>query len=190
MKRIRAIIMAALTLAFLPASAQARDWPDAGGWSIVEGDDNCLMYLEYEGPGESTLIVSRYENGRNFVADVNADWSAEKGKAYEDVAFALNGEVYSGGKAMGIELLGKKGFIVSSGDDLVRDFAAAKSLHIFKGDTRIDRLNLSGSTAALAMLDRCLVSVRSQVAARKATEAAEARKEARYRDLPTDPFKN
>lgn len=190
MKRIKTVIMAALTLAFLPTAAQARDWADVGGWSILEGDDFCMMHMEFEGPGDSTFVLARYGTGRNFIADVNSEWTAEKDKAYDDVAFSLNGETYSGGKAMGIDLLGKKGFAVKVGDDFLPDFAAAASIHIYKGETRIDRLNLTGSAAALTTVKQCVASIERRVAAEKAVEAAEARKQARFSDLPKDPFKD
>jgi hypothetical protein len=39
-------------------AAQAIDWPDTAAWTIGQGDDFCFMAMEYEGSGESELLLS------------------------------------------------------------------------------------------------------------------------------------
>lgn len=164
----------------IAAPALARDWPKTAGWDIVEGDDFCLMHMEYEGPGDSALAIALYNDGRIVISDVNYGWSAEKGQIYPEISFALNGESYTG-TAVGIEILGKKGFAMKFGGEILADIAAAPAVRVYKGDTLIDRLSLDGSAAALAMTKRCLAAVRTSVAAAE-------RERKRWSDLPSDPF--
>lgn len=164
----------------LPLPATARDWPETAGWEISESDDFCLMSMEYEGPGDSTLAIGLYSDGRIIVANVNYSWSAEKGRPYPDVSFLLNGKSYSG-TAVGVDILGKKGFAMKFGSEILADIAAAPAVHVYKGDALVDRLKLTGSAAALVVTRRCLASVRAKLA------AAEREKQ-RWSDLPRDPF--
>lgn len=184
----------ALAATALAAPASAKNWPDAGGWSIVQADDFCLMTMEFEGPGESKLVVLLHESGKLLVTDLNYDWSAKQDEKYPDVSFDIGGNVYSG-TATGMEFQGRKGFSVgflSDVDTVIDEFSRAGYLHIYKGEQRIDRLSLDGSGAGLAMTRRCLAEVRRLNAASRAREAreaaAEAREKARYADLPKDPF--
>ncbi|MCD2324994.1 energy transducer TonB [Sphingomonas sp. IC-56] len=164
----------------IDAPALARDWPETAGWDIVEGDDFCLMHMEYEGPGDSSLAIALYQDGRVLISDVNYGWSAEKEQIYPEVSFALNGESYTGA-AVGVEILGKKGFAMKFGGEILADIAAAQAVRVYKGDTLIDRLSLGGSSSALAMTKRCLAAVRT-------AHADAERERKRWADLPKDPF--
>lgn len=171
---------AALACAMLSLPATARDWPDTAGWTISESDDFCLMSMDYEGPGDSTLVIGLYGDGRIIIANVNYSWSAEKGRPYPEISFHLNGRSYSG-TALGVDILGKKGFAMNFGSEMLTDIAAASAVHVYKGDTLVDRLTLAGSAAALAVTKRCLASVRAKLAAAE-------REKRRWSDLPKDPF--
>ena len=161
-------------------AADARNWPETAGWEITEGTDFCLMHMEYEGPGDSSLAIGLYADGRIIIANVNYSWSAEKGRSYPDISFELNGNSYTG-TAKGVEIVGKKGFAMLFGQDILSDIAAARAVHVYKGDTLVDRLKLDGSAAGLAMTKRCLASVRRK-------QAAAERERQRWADIPKDPF--
>lgn len=187
MKALRNLTIGALLLC-TPLAAQARDWPSAGGWDVAEMDDFCFMTQEYEGPGDSRLTLAMYTDGRVFVSDTNAEWSAEEGRTYEDVAFALDDDTYGGGKVVGLKLLGQSGFIGKMGEGFLTDFAKAGALHIYKGDTKIDRLSLTGTTLGLATLRRCVSSLQAAKTVSDRAEAAAERERRRFADLPKDPF--
>jgi hypothetical protein len=54
----------------------------------------------------------------------------------------------------------------------VAEFAAGKSLRIYRDDTLVDQLSLSGTGAAVMVLRRCIAAVKAQL-------AVEAREKAR-----------
>lgn len=161
-------------------TCEARDWPETAGWEISEGDDFCLMHMEYEGPGDSSLAIGLYADGRIIIANVNYSWSAENGRRYPEVSFELNGQRYTG-TATGVDIVGKKGFAMKFGEEILADVAAARAVHVYKDDTLVDRLRLDGSAAALGVTKRCLASVRAK-------QAAAERERRRWSDLPKDPF--
>jgi protein TonB len=136
--------------------------------------------MEYEGPGDSSLAIGLYADGRIIVANVNYGWSAEKGRTYPEVSFELNGQSYTG-TATGVEIVGKKGFAMKFGQEILADIAAARAVHVYKGDTLVDRLKLDGSAAALGVTKRCLASVRGKIAAAE-------RERQRWAGIPKDPF--
>ena len=62
------------------------------------------------------------------------------------------------------------------------DFAKAGTLYVLLDGKKIDQLSLAGTTVALSSLNTCLARLRTALAAKQ-------REEARWADLPTDPFK-
>jgi protein TonB len=97
------------------------------------------------------------------------------------VSLALDGTRYSGASAIGYENEGRKGFMVSTESDFVSHFASSTYLHVYKDENVIDRLDLGGSAAGVAAVQRCLVYV-------DGLRSAEERERKRYEDLPKDPF--
>jgi protein TonB len=161
--------------------ATARYWPATAGWDVVEGEDFCAIHLEYEGKGETELSLGLEADGQVFLMLSNAAWSIKKGDK-SDMDFYLNGKAYGGGTAYGIGEIGDKpGFGTNFGQEFLRDFAAAPSIAIYKGETLVDRLKLTGSGAALAVAKRCLAAVMRD----KAAAEAEKRK---FEDIADDPF--
>lgn len=174
-----------LAIAALASSPlQAREWADAGGWTIVESDDkkSCFMMMDYEGPGETYLLLSREIDGKNILGVSNQGWSIKAGDKFTDVEYHLSNAVFSGGTAFGVEhSAGRRGFATTFGSDFLPKFAASAYVHIYRGETLVDRLSLAGSSAALAQLSRCLANI-------KAIAAADAREKARWNSIPKDPF--
>lgn len=162
-------------------SAAARDWPDAGGYEIIEGDQFCGLTSEYKGPGESRLTVGLQRDGRVIVMVDNYNWSAKKGEEYKDIRFQLNGNSYGGGTATGTQDGARNGFVIGVDGSFLQDFTASTYFHLYKGDQLIDRLDLAGSAVAVAAVKRCLNYV-------DALRKAEERERRKYEDLPKDPF--
>jgi TonB family protein len=172
-----------VALGAVSTPATAREWPDAGGWSIAETDENdgCLMASDFEGEGDTKLVVSLGIDGRVYVIANNYNWSATPGALYE-FQYVVNGSRYSGGKAVGFESGLRKGFGTKMSAEFLDDFARGSSLRIYKEDGGlVDDLNLDGSGAGVAQLRRCVAHV-------KAVAAAEAREKARIAHIPRDPF--
>lgn len=161
-------------------AGEARTWPSAGGWDIIEGDETCGMTSEYEGAGETELMLILDAEGDTLVAVTNYSWSAKEGEEY-DLRFVLNGVEYSGGKSIGTKFAAKAGFVTKMEDDFLADFARGNSFRIYRGEALVDQLSLDGTAAGLSVLRRC-------AAAMKARVAAEAREKARLAHIPVDPF--
>jgi TonB family protein len=168
------------TLALPGATAEARSWPRAGGWDIAETDGGCGMGSEFEGSGETHLMVLLDADGDTFVVLTNSGWSTKEGEDYE-LTYILNGSSYSGGITKGTKIEYRPGFLTKMGDGFLNDFAAGSSFRIYRGETLVDQLSLSGSAAGVAMLRRCTASVKARL-------AAEARERARLAHIPADPF--
>jgi periplasmic protein TonB len=174
--------LAAFAMASLASSsALARDWPDAGGYEIHEGDEFCFLTADYKGPGESTLSLAIRRDGTPVLMVLNYNWSAEKGEKYRDISFRLDGEEYGDGVATGAAISGKNGFMQPMNPDFLPHFVKSTYLHVYKADKLIDRLDLEGSAAAVAVVRRCVAYV-------DGLRRAEERERKRYEDLPTDPF--
>lgn len=174
-------LAAALTALALSSSAVAREWPDAGGFTILEGDEWCALTSEYKGPGESELTVVIRRTGKPWVSVTNYNWSATANEKYEDIGFRVNGSSYSGGTALGVKNEGRNGFMILADDEFLKDFAASSYFHVYKGEQVIDRLDLAGSAAAVTAARRCVAYV-------DGLRSAEEREKRKYEDLPKDPF--
>lgn len=187
--RLFALILPAIVAA---TPAMAREWPVSGGWTVAEGDDFCTMTNEFEGPGDSELFLSMYLNGITLLTDVNSEWSAKEDEVYDDITAYMGGTTYGGSRAVGVDFDGKKGFAIRVSPAMVDAIAAARSIHLYKGETRIDRLNLSGTGAAIATMRRCMTALKADHAAAERIAAAERaaaeREKRRYADMPKNPF--
>lgn len=160
--------------------ADARGWPEAGGWSIGEADDSCGMMQTYEGKGETQLSLLISLSGSVGLVIENSDWSIVDGQKY-DLDFVLNGSTYGGGAVVGTAKGYKKGFVAKFGDDFAKDFSAGSSLLIYRGDTLVDQLSLTGTASGVAMVRRCLAAKRAEI-------AAVERDRQRFAHIADDPF--
>ena len=178
------VICLALFLATLPSQALASEsYGRVAGWEIVQDDQSCGIFMEYEGPGQTRFLFLKTVEGRSAISVENSGWSAVEGIPY-DVGFVLNGSSYGGGKARGSDSSdGHRGFVSVVDNNFERDLAKGSTLHIILQDKEIDRLSLRGTSAAIDLLNRCLNGVKSRIA------AAEKEKR-RWSDLPKDPFAN
>lgn len=177
---MRKLVAICISGAMALSSAAARDWPDAGGWSIGEASDSCGMTQVYEGKGATDLTILVYLDGNVGLMVTNADWSPTDGQKYE-MDYLLNNTSYGGGAAVGVASGYKKGFVAKFGGDFARDFAAGSSLRIYRGDVLVDQLSLDGTAAGMAMVRRCLAHLQS-------VKDAEDREKRRYAHIADDPF--
>lgn len=167
----------------IPVASEARDWPDAGGWSISESEDFCMMYLEYEGKGDTGLAVAIKTNGDVIAHISNSGWSAKKYQEYEITWELLGAASYTGPAfGSGERDESRKGFSAVFNPDFVDNFARATSLRVMRGDIVVDQLSLTGSAAAVAMTRKCVAHV-------KALRAAEQREKDRLAHIADDPFR-
>lgn len=158
---------------------QAEFFGEAGDWEIYSSDGSCGAVTDFEGPGETLVVLLKRTDGSVVLEVTNLAWTAREGEKYE-VAYSLNGFRYSG-SAIGTKNGVRSGFASSFGPDFAEDFAKGSSLHVYLGDQRIDQLSLDGTAAAVAAIERCLTKVR-------ATVAAAEKERQRYAHLPKDPF--
>lgn len=177
---MRKIILASIPAALAISPACARDWPDAGGWSVVETDGACGMSQTYEGKGESELLIWLDEDGAVGLSISNDLWSPVDGQKYE-MDYFLNGTSYGGGSAVGSADGSKKGFLSRFDGNFLKDFAAGNTLVIYRGELLVDQLSLKGTAAGVAMVHRCM-------AAMKADKAAAERERQRLAHIVDDPF--
>lgn len=162
------------------AYARGQAWPTTGGWDIAELRDACGMVMEYEGAGDTRLVLLKYADGKTGLVVSNYGWSSVETQKY-DLTLYLDGESYRA-QGVGVEPRGgRRGLAIAFGADFIQDFAKASSLRIYLGDSLVDQLSLKGSSAALAVLERCVGKVSSRI-------AAEAREKARLAHIPRDPF--
>lgn len=173
--------IAALLFGIATTAAEAATfYGSAGGWDVIRGDNNCAIYLEYEGPGSTELMLAKFVDGTIGVFVTNSNWSSVEGKEYE-IHLSLNGDVYGGGSATGTKSGYKRGFLTFVDADFATDFSQGASLAIYLEKEKIDQLSLSGTAAAMIKLEGCLSKVRAQI-------AADEREKQRWSHLPKDPF--
>lgn len=177
--RLPALVTIVAALCHAPLAAYEFGQMRAG-WAVVGTDDGCGMTMEFEGPGTTNLTFIKKIDGRLFLGATNSEWSARDGESY-NISFGLNGSKYAGASAQGFHSSGQNGFISSFAPGFERDFRAGTGLTIYLDDTRIDDLSLSGTNAAMDVVNRCLAGLRAEL-------AATAREKRRWSDLPKDPF--
>lgn len=174
------IITLVVASALLSTPVAARDWPAAGGWDIIEGEDYCALTQEYEGSGATELFLIHRTDGTNVLGAANSEWSSLEDEEYP-LAYILNGVSYGGGVTTGTKFGYKNGFSTFMPADFLDHFAAGSSLRIYNGDVLVDQLSLEGTASAVSVLRRCVSHV-------KAEAVKSAREKARLSHIPTDPF--
>lgn len=170
---------AAIAMASYPAAA-AEIIGTRGGWEVFQDSRSCGMTMDYDGPGETQMTVLRYADGNMRVMITNTAWSAKPDELY-DISYHVNGTVYAGAKAVGTGSRGRKGFVSTFAASFAEDFAKGATLRVLLSDEEIERLSLTGSGAAMALVDQCLLRMRAS------TAAADREMEKRAQ-LPKDPF--
>lgn len=179
--RPSALYLSAAMAALTPHAGHAAEIIGApGGWEVFRDEKSCGMTRDYDVPGETQMTVISYPAGDIRIMITNTGWSAKRDALY-DISYQLNGTAYAGAKAVGTGDRARKGFVSTFVADFADDFAKGSVLRVMLDGEEIERLSLTGSGAAMAMVDKCLVDLRTAVS------KAEREKERRAR-LPKDPF--
>lgn len=176
---------------FVLTAAAAKDFGEHGGYEVAgfEGTSEtnrggCVMAEDdFEGPGGTRLRIFRYVQYPELVAVKveNYNWSAKEKEEYE-LTYQFGGGYYYDRTATGVVDSIYRGFLaLFPYEDFMTTFAKSTFLHIYRGDTVVDKLSLKGSAAGRVAFDRCWSYV-------VAADAAKARERARWKDIPKDPF--
>ncbi|MGK6356766.1 hypothetical protein ACMGDH_16250 [Sphingomonas sp. DT-207] len=169
---------------FASAHASAQDYAarEVGGWTVAASSDKrgCFITTEYDGDGETTLLLGLDIDGTNHLSVLNDNWSI-KPKDRLKLNFRLSNGGYSNHAAVGMVSKGKKGFVTNFEAKFPTYFAASRFLHIYRGKVPVDQLSLAGSSAAVAELRRCVAFYRTNPADRVLDKG-------RSTPIPKDPF--
>lgn len=173
------IAWAALLIAAVTAAPEARDWPDAGGFEIVQLEGGCALTAQYPLPGRSPLTLAVFDGTSPELVMSSADWSNKEGEKYA-LSFLLGDHAYTG-EVTGQATATEKGFTAAVDDSFINAFAAAPSMFVSRGDVVVAHLNLRGTAAAVAGVRRCSAYVERETAAQTARER-------RIDYIAADPF--
>lgn len=178
---LRSTLIGALLSVLIANPVLASDfYAKTAGWTIIGDDESCGMYMQFEGPGETQMLFLKYPDGHFGASVLNYNWTAVEGSDYK-IRYTLNSSSYNTEHSKGTKSDGASGFISFFNKELESDLVKGSSLHIYLDDTLVDRLSLAGTSAAIAMVNRCLVGVRTKIAAAE-------REKRRWSDIPKDPF--
>lgn len=173
----------AVAVALVPHAARATEIIGASGdWEIFRDSKSCGMTRTYEVPGETEMMVIKYAAGEIRILITNKGWSAKQDQLY-DISYQLNGGTYGGSKAVGTADRDRRGFVSTFVAGFGDDFAKGSALRVFLSGKEIERLPLTGTGAAMVLVNQCLADVRAALSAAKRESDKRAK-------LPKDPFKD
>ena len=190
MRRPTLAAIAALALAST-ANAEVRDFGTAGGYEVAGQASTfdkaglCIANFDYDGPGSTKTTISRSaEAGFTdfvFFTVVNFEWSTKEDGKY-DLLYYFN-DVHYERQANGVVTDRiYRGFIAPfPAQDFLGHFDRSSFLHIYMGDTVVDKLSLKGSSAGVALFNKCWSWL-------MATERAAQAERDKFADIPRDPF--
>lgn len=173
------------------AFAQTRDFGSAGGFQVAgkastrDEPGGCIALFEYDGPGSTKTTLFRTVKPDHesivWLTVVNFEWSAKEGETYE-LSYVFDDGTYDR-SAYGVKNdVIYKGFMAGfPADEFLPTYAKSASLNIYMGDTVVDKLKLTGSTAGVALFNRCWTWVLG-------TERAAQAERDRFKGIPRDPF--
>lgn len=174
-------ITLAAVVALAPQAVRATEIiGTSGDWEIFRDSKSCGMTRTYEVPGETEMMVIKYAAGEIRILITNKGWSAKQDQLY-DISYQLNGGTYGGAKAIGTADPDRRGFVSTFVSDFAADFAKGSTLRVFLSGKEIERLPLTGTGAAMVLVDQCLAEVRTTLSAAKRETDKRAK-------LPKDPF--
>lgn len=176
--------MAMLASVIFGVAASAAEYRsrEVGGWEVGEtsSGDSCYIGMEYEGEGETLVLLSLDVEGTPYLLVSNYNWSI-KDKDEFSLDYRLSNGTYTEHPAFGTKNGTRGGFVTTFETRFPEYFAQSTYLHITRDGNVVDNLSLTGTAVAVAELRRC-------VAIAKARTDAEAREKARLSHIPKDPF--
>lgn len=174
--------VACLLCAGIGTPANAQDWAvDVAGWTVGRVGNDCIMTMEYGGPGatEVSLLVPEQDASATMISVTNYGWSTDPEAEYP-LRFYLGEWVYTQ-NTHGSRAGARRGFLTSVTPDFLRDFAGSSTLLIMRDDVVVDDLSLAGTAAATARFERCRTELSRDL------ERARIERE-RIAHIPADPF--
>ena len=190
--RIRALVIAVGLVVAGPVAAAPYGARTVGDWTLAPSEDGrgCFLTRQYDGAGDTTLLLGLDIDGANHLSVLNGNWSI-KPKARLALDFRLSNGGYTDHDAVGMTSNGKKGFVTSFEAKFPGYFSTSEALYITRNAVPVARLSLAGSGAAVVELRRCVDAQRIEVAAgaKAATKARGKTEKAKAGDpIPKDPF--
>jgi len=166
----------------VPAAAQQYPTRTIGAWTVSASSDKagCFTTRTYAGDGSTTLLLGMTIDDGNHLSVLNENWSIKPQEQLK-LTFRLTTGGYTDQRVVGMASDGKRGFVTNFEAKFPGYFASSKALHIFRGKVPVEKLDLTGSGAAIAELRRC-------VAVFKDAPVVIAPERTRSRDIPKDPF--
>lgn len=168
--------------AALPAAAQDYPTRTIGAWTVSASSDKtgCFTTRTYSGDGATTLLLGMSIDDDNHLSVLNENWSIRPQEQLK-LTFRMTNGGYTDQRVVGMASDGKRGFVTNFEAKFPGYFASSKALHIFRGKVPVEKLDLSGSGAAVAELRRC-------VALYKDAPVSAVVERSRPTDIPKDPF--
>jgi TonB family protein len=153
-----------LILAGAAAPVEARVWGSPAGWVVQDFPEACGMERKFEGAGNTAMSVTWHVDQGVLLHVSNFEWPIKKGDKFEVIA-RIDGRALDR-RATAYENDGRKGFGTFLRQEHLNAIAAGAEIGFHRADTGalIDSLSLDGSGAAVALMRRCLLSVRARVA--------------------------
>jgi periplasmic protein TonB len=140
-----------------PTAAKAKDWGLVSGWYIASTGDSCGMFSSTASAGGSEAVILKRLDGALILQLKNPNWRIEAGKEYK-VSFQIDGRAAVG--AYRVQTM-VSGFTVSFANTFENELQTGKMLGISRDGAVIDQLTLNGSSAALKIVQNCLVDLRT-----------------------------
>jgi hypothetical protein len=174
--------LAAAAFLTLPVAAQVYPARTIGLWTLAQSEDGrgCFLTRQYDGVGDTTLLMGLDVSGRNHLSVLNDNWSIKPRERLK-LNFRLSKGGYANQVSIGLASNGKKGFVTAFEPKFLVHFATSDALQISRDEVPVEQLNLAGSGAAVAQLRKCVEAQR--------TAAGSMKKDAKpARAIPKDPF--
>jgi hypothetical protein len=179
---LSALIVTAGILAGPHVAAQEYPARNVGDWTIAPSKDGqgCFLSRQYKGVGGTSLLLGVDKDESNHLSVLNDNWSIAPGDRMQ-LNFRLSKGGYLKHEVVGMASAGQRGFVTSFEAKFPDYFAASTALDISRGDVPVEHLDLTGSGAAVAELQRCVGFYRNN-------NTAETNKSDRSGAIPKDPF--
>lgn len=192
------LAVAAGLFAAAPVAAEPYSARTVGDWTLAPSEDGqgCFLTRQYDGAGDTTLLLGLDIDGANHLSVLNDNWSI-KPKARLALDFRLSNGGYTDHGAVGMASNGKKGFVTSFESKFPGYFATSEALYITRETVPVARLSLAGSGAAVVELRQCVEAQRATAKAGvkatakgqgKAGSDTKAGKTKHGEPIPKDPF--
>lgn len=153
---------------------------DVAGWTISSvGDEfgSCLMTMSYEGVPSTRLTLGIDHEGSPTLMLSNDEWTVKPDEKYR-LDYFLSGGGYKDHPTLGLE---NGSFVTKFEKPFVEYFSKSTFLDIYRGDVLVDKLDLKGSSAAIAEVTRCVAHIQ-----READAINRERK--KFEHIPSNPF--